>query len=284
MISVVIPVYNEEDGILETIQGLEKALAGVDHELIVVDDGSSDATVEIVKSIKGVTLVHHPENRGYGASLKTGMRKAAGEWILTIDADASYPTDAIPGIIGEFEDYDMVVGSRVGEDVNIESYRRPAKWILSRLADYLSGTHIPDLNSGLRAFKKQVATDFANLLPSGFSFTTTLTLAMLCNDHPVKYVPINYHQRMGKSKIKPFRDGVNFMLLIVRTITYFNPLKVFLPASTLLFILSFLVFAYTRFIMGMLMDVSVIILFVAAVQTAVIGLLADLIVRKRDVR
>lgn len=286
MISVVIPAYNEEHGIKETILGVKRVLTDskIDYEVIVVDDGSEDATVEIVEGIDGVVLIHHPENRGYGSSLKTGIRKASGKWILAIDADASYPVEAIPDILAGRDDYDMIVGSRVGENVNIELYRRPAKWILSWLADYLSGTHIPDLNSGLRAFKKEVALDFMSLLPQGFSFTTTLTLAMLCNDHPVKYVPIDYHPRKGESKIKPVRDGLNFMLLIVRTITYFNPLKVFLPASMLIFLVSFLIFAYTRFIQGRLMDVSVIILFVAAIQTAVIGLLADLIVRKRDVR
>ena len=129
----------------------------------------------------------------------------------------------------------MVVGARIGQDVNIQLYRKPAKFFLRKLANYLTGTNIPDLNSGLRVFNKHEAMKYFNIICDGFSFTTTITLAFLCNNLNIKYIPINYHDRVGKSKIKPFKDGFNFILLIINTVTYFNPLKVFAPIGLTMF-------------------------------------------------
>jgi len=282
MLSVVIPAYNEEEGILKVVEELKLVLdnANQPYEIIVVDDGSTDNTAKIVEKIENTRLIQHVHNKGYGVALKTGIKSASGDFILITDADGSYPTKDVPRLLEQVEQYDMVVGARTGKDVNIQLYRKPAKWFLSRLANYLSGTKIPDLNSGMRIFRKEAVMRFFDILPSGFSFTTTLTLAHLSNDYNIKYVPIDYHKRAGKSKIKPLSDGFNFIMLIVRTTTCFNPLKVFFPTSIVLFIFGFGVLLYQLIVQRNVAELSV-MLILAAFQIAFLGLLADLIVRKR---
>jgi hypothetical protein len=160
-------------------------------------------------------------------------------------------------------------------------YRRPAKWFITKLANYLSGQKIPDLNSGLRAFNRKIAVEFFSILPNGFSFTTTLTLALLCNGYSVKYIPINYHPRIGISKIEPLKDGFNFVLLVVKSVLYFNPLRVFIPVSIFMFLFGLWLFLYSWLVLGRVMDMSVIIITTVAVQTMLLGLLADLIVKTK---
>ena len=278
MISVVMPVYNEEAAIGAVLDELIAVLKDKTYEIIVVDDGSSDNTAKVVQE-KRVKLIPHPHNMGYGAAIKTGIKNAANDLILIIDGDGSYPVNVIPELLKETDQYDMVVGSRTGKEVKIPLYRKPAKWFLSILANYLAGVVIPDLNSGMRIFKKGDVKKFFKILPSGFSFTTTLTLAYVSNDYTVKYLPIDYHERKGKSKIKPFRDGLNFIMLIVRTITYFNPLKIFLPLSIVLFIVGMMVLLYQAIVTRNVADLPV-ILILAAFQIGFLGLLADLIVKK----
>jgi glycosyltransferase involved in cell wall biosynthesis len=278
MISVVIPVYNEEEAIGAVLDELIAVLKDKTYEIIVVDDGSSDNTAKVVQE-KRVKLIPHPHNMGYGAAIKTGIKNAANDLILIIDGDGSYPVNVIPELLKETDQYDMVVGSRTGKEVKIPLYRKPAKWFLSMLANYLARVVIPDLNSGMRIFKKGDVKKFFKILPSGFSFTTTLTLAYVSNDYTVKYLPIDYHERKGKSKIKPFRDGLNFIMLIVRTITYFNPLKIFLPLSIVLFIAGMMVLLYQAIVTRNVADLPV-ILILAAFQIGFLGLLADLIVKK----
>jgi glycosyltransferase involved in cell wall biosynthesis len=280
MITVIIPAHNEEKAIGTVLDELIAVLEGQEYEIIVVDDGSTDNTAKIVQQKESVKLIQHPINKGYGAALKTGIKNATNDLISIIDGDGSYPVKAIPELFKEAGEYDMVVGARTGKEVKIQLYRKPAKWFLLNLANYLSGTKIPDLNSGMRLFRKEDVIKFFNLLPSGFSFTTTLTLAYLSNDYNVKYVPIDYYERAGKSKIKPFRDGFNFIMLIVRTITYFNPLKVFLPISIALFVFGFAILLYEGIVHRNVADLPV-MLILAAFQIGFLGLLADLIVRKR---
>jgi glycosyltransferase involved in cell wall biosynthesis len=268
------PAFNEEQGIghvLEELKGL-----GEDFEVLVVDDGSTDGTFEAARR-SGVRVLRHRSNRGYGAALKTGIREARGEIIVITDADGTYPNERIPEIVGKMADNDMVVGARTGRSVAIPWTRRPAKWALRKLANYLAETRIPDLNSGLRAIRRDVALHFFPILPAGFSFTTTITLAMLVNDYPVEYVPIDYHARKGKSKIRPVHDTLNFVSLIVRTTVYFRPLKVFLPVAGFLVFASLLILLGSWLLTPKIMDASVTITFMAGVQVAALGLLADLI-------
>ncbi len=281
-VSIIIPAYNEEDSIAEVLEQIDQVMESSenDYEIIVVDDGSTDDTTEVLKNLT-VKVIRHPHNKGYGASLKTGIRNAAGDIIVITDADGTYPPEEIPNIISLMDQNDMVVGARTGGNVKIPLIRRPAKWFLAKLANYLSDTTIPDLNSGLRAFRKDAAMRFFNILPNGFSFTTTITLGMHSNDYVIHYMPINYHERSGKSKIHPIKDTLNFILLIISTIMYFNPLKVFLPVGIFLFILGTVLLFYDVFVIQNLGDKTILVYSVSFL-IGFLGLLADLIVKKID--
>jgi len=277
-ISIIIPAYNEAVVIGKVLSDLEGVLegTGLDYEIIVVNDGSSDGTGEIVRRTRA-TLLENPVNRGYGASLKLGIMQARYEHILIVDADGTYPQDAIPALLENADQYDMVVGARTGPEVAIPFHRKFPKWVLRKMADYLVGMKIPDLNSGLRIFKKNVALKFFNILPNGFSFTTTITVALLSNNYQVHYIPINYHKRQGKSKFRPLQDTFNLITLILRTILYFNPLKIFVPFSLLLFFLALLVFVYSKLFTPQVMDITIIVIIMAGVQILGLGLIADLV-------
>jgi glycosyltransferase involved in cell wall biosynthesis len=277
-VSIVIPAYNEEEAIGSVIDQITSVMEKADiiREIIVVDDGSTDRTAQIVQE-RAVQLVRHPFNRGYGAALKTGMRKAKHDAIAIIDADGTYPVEDLPKLMSGIGEWDMVVGARVGGEAKIPPLRKLAKWFLTQLANYLVGTPIPDLNSGLRVFKKDIAMRFYHVLPSGFSFTATITLALLSNDYLVQYLPIRYYKkRRGKSKIRPIRDTLGFLQLIIRTVMYFAPLKIFLPVSLVLFLFGVVIFFYSVLVLHKLMDVTVVVTILASIQIAAIGLLADL--------
>ena len=283
-VSIIIPAYNEKETIGEVLseinEVMRKSIWG--YEIIVIDDGSSDETGRIAEK-KRARVITHPRNRGYGASLKTGIRNAKNNTILITDADGTYPVEEIPRLLEEVGDYDMVVGARTGAKVRMPFFRRPAKFFLNRLAGYLSERKIPDINSGLRAFKKEIALKYFHILPAKFSFTTTLTLAFLSDDYSVKYIPIDYRKRRGRSKIRPLKDTWGFLLLIIRTIIYFNPLKVLLPLASLLFLLGIAILFYSKFVLNRVMDITVILLIVTSLLVALLGLIADLIV-KRSIR
>ena len=283
-VSIIIPAYNEEGMIGRVLSEVNKVMKNSNwgYETMVIDDGSSDGTGRIAEK-KGARLISHLRNRGYGASLKTGIRNAKNDTILITDADGTYPAKEIPKLLKEMKDCDMVVGARTGEEVRMPFFRRPAKFFLNRLASYLSERKIPDINSGLRAFKKDIAQKYFHILPPKFSFTTTLTLAFLSDDYLVKYIPIDYRKRRGRSKIRPLRDTWAFLLLIIRTIIYFNPLKVLLPLASFLFLLGIVVLFCSKFVLQQVMDITVILLIVISLLVALLGLIADLIV-KRSIR
>ena len=279
-VSIVIPTYNEEESVTQVVEHIKLVMEShsINYEIIVVDDGSTDKTAELLMNLP-VKLIQHPDNRGYGASLKTGIRNASNEIIVITDADGTYSPDEIPNILSHIDQFDMVVGARTGRNVKIPLIRKPAKWFLAKLANYLSETKIPDLNSGLRAFRKGLVMKFFNILPNGFSFTTTITLGMHSNDYSVKYIPINYDKRSGKSKIRPIKDTLNFILLIISTTMYFNPLKVFLPISFIFLTFGIGLLYYDIFIDRNLGDKTILV-FSVAFLIGVLGLLADLIVKK----
>jgi glycosyltransferase involved in cell wall biosynthesis len=279
-VSVVIPAYNEVAAIgstLEQVQAVMEA-ARLQGEIIVVDDGSSDGTVDVVARFSTVRLIKHPQNRGYGAALKTGIRQASYDVVVILDADGTYPCEMIPRLVDEIGAYDMVVGARTGEEVHVPLIRRPAKWALNRLADYLSGQDIPDLNSGMRAFKRDVAMRFFRLLPAGFSFTTSLTLALLTNDYNVVYIPVNYYRRKGRSKIRPVQDTINFFSLVVRVVLSFRPLRVFVPLSVVFIALSLAKVIYDINAYNFHLATSTVVLLTLTLQVIVLGLVADLVV------
>jgi glycosyltransferase involved in cell wall biosynthesis len=193
-------------------------------------------------------------------------------YIVFIDADGTYPTDEILAMLSEINEYDMVVGARIGENTHIPLVRKPAKWFLQKLASYLAGQNIPDLNSGLRVIKKPLLEKFNNILPSGFSLTTTITLALLCNNYFVYYHPIDYFKRVGQSKIRPV-EAYNFFLLILRTIIYFNPLKVFLPLGAVFFLAGSIKLIYDIYLDNL--SESAVMGILSAFIIWAIGLLSD---------
>lgn len=279
--SVVIPCYNEESAIRATVQAI---LENADRrllELIVVDDGSCDGSAAELARIAGehaaVRVLTHPANRGYGASLKTGIRSAAGDWIVITDADGTYPNERIPGLADRMNEADMVVGARTDPGARIPLVRRPAKWILGWLANIMSGRRIPDLNSGLRVMRRDLVERYLGLLPDGFSFTTTITLVMLSEAHRVEYVPVAYHHRTGCSKIRPVRDTLNFMQLICRAVLWFDPLRFFIPLSVLLVATGVAILLLSMLLLGRAMDVTFAVFVMNGVIVLAVGMLADLI-------
>ncbi len=231
-VTVVIPAYNEEGGIADTISALKEAMriSGWDFEIVVVDDGSKDATASRA-DLMGVTVVRLDDNRGYGAALTCGIARAKFDWVAIIDADGTYPASEIPRMLERLPSSDMVVGARIGWKVQDPAVRRPAKWLLRKLASYLAGQEIPDLNSGLRVIRKTAVEKFSHILPSGFSFTTTITLAMISSGYSVAYVPIDYYKRVGKSKIK-LSHAYRFAFMILRTMMLFQPMRVLGPVAS----------------------------------------------------
>jgi len=233
-VTIVIPAHNEEHGIEDGIGAVEKALraSGWEYEIIVVDDGSSDATAERAEQ-HGVKVIRLDTNRGYGSALKAGIALAKFDWVVIIDADGTYPGAEIPRMLERVPANDMVVGARIGRNVQDPRIRRPAKWILRKLAGYLTGQEIPDLNSGLRVIRKSLVDQFAHILPSGFSFTTTITLALISRGYSVSYVPIDYYRRVGKSKINP-SHAFRFAFQMLRTMMLFQPMRILGPIASVL--------------------------------------------------
>jgi glycosyltransferase involved in cell wall biosynthesis len=280
-VTVVVPAFNEERGIGPVLSQLHQVMAvsRLSYEVIVVDDGSQDRTAELAEGSDGVAVLRHRANRGYGAALKTGIRHAHFDLICITDADGTYPNERIPALVEELvqNGCDMVVGARTGDRVAIPLVRRPAKWVIGWLANFVTGEAIPDLNSGLRVFRKEAALRFFSMVPDGFSFTATITVAMLTNGFLVNYVPINYGARIDRSKIRPVQDTLNFIQLVLRIALYFAPLKIFLPLSGLLMLLALAWALFSRFALGQLADVSTLVIVMTAIQVAVIGMLAELI-------
>ncbi|MGB2926807.1 MAG: glycosyltransferase family 2 protein [Limnothrix sp.] len=277
-VSIVIPVYNEEGAIAETLEQLKSIFSKAQqaYEIITVDDGSVDNTAQILKQQENIRLFHHPVNKGYGAALKTGILHASYDFIAITDADGTYPNERLPDLIALGDKFDMVVGSRTGENVTYSNIRKIPKFFLVGFAQWIAKQKIPDLNSGMRVFRKEIAQEFIHILPDTFSFTTTITLAMLTNNYIVHYEPINYFHRVGQSKIKPIRDTLRFFKLILRTGIYFAPIRIFVPIASLFFFGFLISFTLDLFVRQDLTDATL-ILFVATTQLAVFSLLADMI-------
>ena len=292
-LTVIIPVYNEQAGIAGVIGDLHQVLLDAaeaeSFEILVVDDGATDGTAAAVLAAAegrpAVRLLPRGRNHGYGAAIKHGLRHAAHGLVAIVDGDGTYPVGQIPAMLRAMGDAAMVVGARSNPSA-VPLLRRPAKWLLTQLASYLAEERIPDLNSGLRIFRKDACLRYYNLLPQRFSFTTTLTLAMLCVDLPVEFVPIGYRPRLGRSKIRPLRDTLNFLLLIATTVTHFRPLKVLGPLAAAVFlaglvkgVLDLAVFYSPE--TGPNLRTSDLLLLVAGVQIFALALLADLVSKRR---
>ena len=282
--SLVIPCYNEEDGIGGTLRDLAGQLDGLPaHEVVVVNDGSTDATADRLAALSAelpnVTVLKHDVNQGYGAALKTGIRRARSDRIVITDADGTYPNERIGDLLDELDAHEMAVGARtVKDEVTYPVIRRIPKLFLVRYARWLARQPIPDLNSGLRAFRRSSAERYFHILPDGFSFTTTITVSLLCDRRPVAWVPIGYKPRIGRSKIKPVRDTLRFVQLITRTGMYFAPLRLTAIPLLVLLILFLASLAYDVY-NGDLGDKTVLLL-MFLLNLSMLALLADLIVRR----
>jgi glycosyltransferase involved in cell wall biosynthesis len=276
-LAVILPAFNEAGGIDQTlakVRGVLETFPGT-TELVVVDDGSTDGTGARAEAA-GIRVVTHPWNRGYGDALKTGILNTTAPAIMIMDADCSYPSEAIPRLFEKLDGADMVVGSRMLNSRGVAWVRRPGKWILNRFASYLVGRHIPDLNSGQRVMKRETVLRYMHLCPSGFSFTSTITLAMLANGHNVRYEPIDYGKRTGRSKMRAAHFA-SFILLVLRAIVLFNPLKVFLPVGALAFVAGVAKLIQDLFIWNL--SETAVMAFLSAMTIWAVGLLADMISR-----
>ena len=287
-VSVVLPVYNEVGHLAQEVKRIRAALetSGRTFEIIVVDDGSDDGSGEALEAIEGIRLIRFRTNRGSGSARKAGTSAALGRVVVWTDCDLTYPNEEIPRLVDTLDEgWDQVVGARTSEQGTYRALRVPAKWMIRRLACYLTDTKIPDLNSGLRAFRRDVGTQFLHLLPTGFSCVTTITMTFLANGYSVRYVPIDYFPRAGRSKWHWWTDTRRYLLQVVRMILMFNPLRVFGPIGVALVAVGAgkVVFDITTK-HGRIATNTIVVLFAAGV-VVMLGLLADLLVqltRPRD--
>jgi polyisoprenyl-phosphate glycosyltransferase len=283
LVSVVLPCYNERDHVELEIKRISAALqeAGLSYELICVDDGSTDGTRDILAATSGIRAILLPRNEGSGTARRIGTQQARGQVVVWTDADMTYPNDRIPELVRQLDDtYDQVVGARRTEAGTHKLLRVPAKWAIRRLACWLTNTPIPDLNSGLRAFKRSVAQPYLRLLPAGFSCVTTITLAFLSNGHPIKYVPIDYVKRSGRSKFHPLKDAYNYLIQVLRMIMYFNPLRVLMPVALTLMAVTTAKLVFDLIVHNLRVTGSTVLVGLAAFNIMAIALLADLVVRR----
>jgi glycosyltransferase involved in cell wall biosynthesis len=280
-VSVVLPVYNEKGHLRTEIDRIREALTASKYtfEIIVVDDGSNDGSETELPTIPGITLIRHTHNRGSGSARRTGTTASRGRVVVWTDVDMTYPNNLIPELVDAMAGYDHIVGWRQTEEGTHKLLRTPAKWIIRKLASYLSETDIKDLNSGLRAFRRDVAMQYVHELPKGFSCVTTLTMSFLGNGYSIAFFPIEYFPRAGRSKFHWLRDTRRYILQVIRMTLSYNPLKVFLPVGLVLLALGFTKLGFDWTDRNFKLAANTLLVFFAALQVITVGLLADLVVR-----
>ena len=280
-VSIVLPVYNEKGHLNEEIDRIRAAMdrSEFSYEIIVIDDGSNDGSGEALREISGIHLIQFLTNRGSGSARKYGTRAARGRVVVWTDVDMSYPNDLIPELVREMEGYDQVVGARTTEEGTHKLFQVPAKAFIRKLASYLVQTPIPDLNSGMRAFRRDVALQYVSQLPPGFSCVTTITLTFLAHGYTVKYWPITYSKRAGKSKFHWWSDTKRYLLQVIRMTLSFDPFRVFLPIGFALLAIAVVKLGYDVSVNNWKVAINTLLLFLAAFQVFVVGMLADLIGR-----
>jgi glycosyltransferase involved in cell wall biosynthesis len=284
-VTIILPVYNEVEHLTQEVDRIRATMDASEYsyEIIVVDDGSKDGSGELAQSIaqscEGMRVIRFGQNRGSGSARKAGTAAARGRVTVWTDVDMTYPNDTIPQLVKELDGYDQVVGARTSEEGTAKALRVPAKWLIRKLASFLTSTKIPDLNSGFRAFRTVVARQYIRHLPPGFSCVTTMTMTFLANGYSVKYVPIEYGKRAGESKFHPIKDTRRYGTQVVRMVLSYNPLRIFMPVGLVL--LAFgtgkVIYDFAKYDFHVATN-TLLILF-AAFQIIVIGLLADLVVR-----
>jgi glycosyltransferase involved in cell wall biosynthesis len=274
--SVIVPAFHEAEGIADVVSAL--VASGPWHEIIVVDDGSSDDTGGQARAA-GATVLRHPYNKGNGAAVKTGLRHATGVHVLIVDGDGQHSPSDARRLVERLGEFDLVIGARAAA-TQATIGRRAGNAALNSLATYLTGRRIPDLTSGFRAAKRTVLIEFLHLIPNGFSTPTTTTLACIKAGYSVEFVPIQAGRRQGSSKIKFARDGAKFFLILVKIVTFFSPLRVFLPVSIVCFSVGALYAAWTIATQSHLTNSSV-LLIVVSVVIFLMGLVSEQIAALR---
>lgn len=280
-LTVVLPVHNEIGHLRAEIDRIRSALEASPYsfEIVVVDDASTDGSGEMLRQTDGIRLIQFTRNRGVGSARKTGTLAARGPVVVWTDVDMTYPNEEIPRLVKELEGHDQVVGSRTSEAGTLKPFRVAAKWLIRKLASYLVETAIPDLNSGFRAFRRDVALQFLYLLPSGFSCATTMTMTFLANGYSVKYVSIEYSPRAGRSKFHWWTDTKRYLIQVVRMVLSFNPLRFFMPLSITLAAIGLAKLGYDWSTRSFHLATNTLLILFAALQLFSVGLLADLMVR-----
>jgi glycosyltransferase involved in cell wall biosynthesis len=289
-VSIVLPCYNEEEHVLLEVERICAAMdkSGISYELLAVDDGSTDQTLARLRRAEPdfphLKVIAFRRNGGAGTVRRIGSQQAKGDIVVWTDADLTYPNERIPELVTILDQdptVDQVVGARTSEEGTLKIARVPAKWFVRKLAERLTNADIPDLNSGLRAFRRQVALPYLKLLPPGFSCVTTITLAFLSNGHEVRYVPIDYAKRAGRSKFHFFSDAYRYVLQVLRMVMYFNPLKVLMPPALFLLGLGVVKGIYDLIVHHWHVANDTLLIFVTGMILGSMALLADLIVRSR---
>jgi polyisoprenyl-phosphate glycosyltransferase len=289
-VSIILPCYNEQDHVVDEVERICVAMdaSGYDYELLAFDDASTDETLarlhEAAPRFPRMQIVHFHRNGGSGTVRRIGTQRARGEVVVWTDADMTYPNERIPELVQLLEKdstVDQVVGARTSEQGTHKILRIPAKWFIRKLAEQLTGSQIPDLNSGLRAFRREVSLPYLRLLPPGFSCVTTITIAFLSNQHDVRYVPIGYAKRSGTSKFRFVTDAYRYILQVLRMVMYFNPLKVLMPLALVLLGLGIAKGIYDVIAHPFRVADDTVLVFVTGLLIASLALLADLIVRSR---
>ena len=280
-VSIVLPVHNEAPHLADELDRISTSMDESPYtwELVVVDDGSTDGSAELCKGLPKVRVLQTRRNHGSGAARRIGTEAARGRVVVWSDADMTYPNDQIPELVAELGNGDHIVGARTSEQGTFKIFRVPAKWAIRRLASYLTRTKIPDLNSGFRAFRRDVGLQFTQQLPTGFSCVTTITMAFLMNGYEVRYVPIRYKARAGRSKFHWFRDTSRYVLQVIRMILTYDPLRVALPVTAVLGAVFCAKLGYDIVDKDFRPAANTLLLGFAVLQVLVVGLLADLVVR-----
>ena len=290
-VTIILPCYNEEGHVIAEVERISAAMdaSGYSYELLAVDDASTDATLarlyEAQPRFPQMEIVPFRRNGGSGVVRRLGTERARGEIVVWTDADMTYPNEQIPEFVQLLEKdptIDQVVGARTSEQGTYKMLRVPAKWLIRKFAERLTSSKIPDLNSGLRAFRREVSLPYLRLLPPGFSCVTTITVAFLANQHEVSYVPIEYSKRAGRSKFKFVTDAYRYILQILRMTMYFNPLKALLPLALTLLGIGIVKGIYDVSTHDFKIATDTVLVFITGLLIASIALLADLIVRSRD--
>lgn len=275
-VSILIPAYNEGPVVGDVIRALRDAAPW--HEILLIDDGSTDETAQAAAAAGGRVL-RHPYNKGNGAAVKTGIRAATGEFVLVIDGDGQHKPEDARRLVDQLGEYDLVVGARASH-TQATGVRRLGNSLLNGFATYMTGRPIPDLTSGFRGARRSILREFLHLIPNGFSTPTTTTLAFIKAGYSVEFLPIEARQRSGVSKIRLARDGTKFLLIILKIVTIYSPMKIFLPVSVSAFLLGMAYGLWTVTFSGRIANGSVLLLMFSAI-VFLVGLVSEQIAALR---